>query len=215
MPQRALLALVAVWFAAAAAGAVSTGRYYDHYFLAWLPALSVASGLALARAGEGLAFPGRRGTVVIAAAAIAAAAPLAEDLARRVKFGLAIRMDDAERQVAAAVRRHLAPGERLWVVHYQPVVYFLARARLASRYVHPTHVTGRQRHIVVGDAGAEVARVLASRPEVVVLGRHGSFDKQDPADPALIRTITAALAEGYTPVEVIEREVVVEVHRLR
>lgn len=215
MPQRALLALVAVWFAAAAAGAVSTGRYYDHYFLAWLPALSVASGLALARAGEGLAFPGRRGTVVIAAAAIAAAAPLAEDLARRVKFGLAIRMDDAERQVAAAVRRHLAPGERLWVVHYQPVVYFLARARLASRYVHPTHVTGRQRHIVVGDAGAEVARVLASRPEVIVLGRPGSFDKQDPADPALIRTITAALAEGYTPVEVIEREVVVEVHRLR
>ena len=153
--------------------------------------------------------------MVIAAAAIAAAAPLAEDLARRVKFGLAIRMDDAERQVAAAVRRHLAPGERLWVVHYLPVVYFLARARLASRYVHPTHVTGRQRHIVVGDAGAEVARVLASRPEVIVLGRPGSFDKQDPADPALIRTITAALAEGYTPVEVIEREVVVEVHRLR
>ncbi len=76
-------------------------------------------------------------------------------------------------------------------------------------------MTGRQRHIVVGDAGAEVARVLASRPEVVVLGRPGSFDKQDPADPALIRTITAALAEGYTPVEVIEREVVVEVHRLR
>jgi 4-amino-4-deoxy-L-arabinose transferase-like glycosyltransferase len=60
-----------------------------------------------------------------------------------------------------------------------------------------------------------IKRVLASRPEIIVLGRGGAFDPRDPADPALIRTIAAALAEDYAPVEVIEREVVVEVHRLR
>jgi 4-amino-4-deoxy-L-arabinose transferase-like glycosyltransferase len=213
--RRALLAVAAAWFAAAAVGAAATGKYYTHYFLALLPALSAASGLALARAGESLALPGRRGTVVVAAAAIAAAAPLAEDAAMRARSGLNIRMNDAERQVAAAVRRHLAAGERLWVVNYQPVVYFLAGAKPASRHVHPTHLTGRQRHVAVGDAAAEVSRVLASRPEIIVLGRGGAFDPRDPADPALIRTIAAALAEDYAPVEVIEREVVVEVHRLR
>jgi hypothetical protein len=215
MPERALLAFVGVWFAAAAAGAFATGKYYAHYFLAWLPPLSAASGLALARGAESLALPGRRCTMVIAAAAIAAAAPLAEDLAGRAKSGLNIRMDSTDRRVAAAVRRHLAPGERLWVVNYQPVVYFLADAKPASRYVHPTHLTGGQRHVILDDPGAEVARVLASRPEVIVFGRDDAFNTQDPADPALIRTITTALAEDYTPVDVIEREVAVEIHRLR
>ena len=211
-PQRVLLALVAVWFAAAAAGVASTAKFYNHHFLALLPALAAASGLALARAGEQLAGPAMRGVAVVAVAMLLAAAPVAEDLANRAERGFSIGMDDTERRVAAAVRRHIAPGETLWVVNHQPVVYFLARAEPASRYVLPTHLVGDQRHIVGVDAEAEIARLLASRPGVIVLDRR----RWPEVDGSLARLLETALAESYTLAEAVpDRGLSVEVHRLR
>lgn len=136
-----LLYLLA-WAATSLAGAASGGRGYDHYFIQFLPAGCLLSALGLngmsawARAHRlarwwrpaALLF----GVLVLlqlsrGAWAFRSAPPLPADPSRRV---------------AAYIREHSAPGDRLFVWGYHPDIYLFADRRPASRFVYASFLSG-------------------------------------------------------------------------
>jgi len=188
-----LTRIAAVWLAVATIAVALPGKFILHYFLIWLPPLSLLAALGARRLVHGvplgrgaLAFTGLLGAVALNAAASAAAPGLL--------YGLGLREADPPRKVAALIATELPPGEPIYVVNFHPVTYFLASAGLPTRFVFPDHLVGTVGGLTGSEADAELARVLASRPRFIVLDR-GQWDDLRPEAAAMV---SAALQASYT-----------------
>jgi hypothetical protein len=181
------------WLAGAALAAALPGSFYDHHFMVLLPSLSLLAALGLAVLARHALRPrlSRRGFAV--GVALLMAMPLGDMLLPRLALGAGLRGTDPARQVAALAAARLRPGEALFVANWHPVVYALARRPPPTRFAFPGHLAGHFAGVTGVDADAELARVLALPPGVIVVA---------PAFWPLMRpearaAIEAALARGY------------------
>lgn len=219
-----------LWFATATLAIIGPGFYFPHYFLMWLPPLAVLAALGCWQVAR-LAAPGaqaghrgrnRRGLVFALLVAVVAVGSWRADATARIDRGIGTFAADPVREVAAAIAREIAPpgnpmggnpgGEPIFVANYHPVVHVLSGAGLATRYVFPAHLTGAFGRVAAIDMDAEVARILATRPRVIVVDR-GWWTSMRPAVAAMV---TAALAGDYAlAATVAEERGPVEVWRRR
>jgi 4-amino-4-deoxy-L-arabinose transferase-like glycosyltransferase len=197
-PGRLLAIIGVLWFLAASACVAMPGMYFQHYFLIWLPPLSLLAALGARRLSRlfrpglaALAFAGVVGAVAVDA--------WLDALVPRIEQGA---RPDAPRRVAAAIAREIVPGEPIFIANYHPVVYVLARAAVPTRYAFPGHLTCAYDRITSVDADAEIARVLATRPRIVVVDR-GWWGAMRRRAAALIAN---ALDQNYVRVASIEEE---------
>ncbi len=206
--RRALLLLP--WLGAAAVQAVAPGKYFDHYFLMLLPPLCALAALGLEagaiRAGRRGA---RAGAVVVLAAAIAAL-PIATILVPRLANGFGWRLADPPAQVAALARAELAPGEVLFLANWHPVVYALAGIDPPSRLAFPTHLAGLHAPLTGMDYEAELDRVLAIPPRLIVIAPSRWWLVRPEAKARIEAALVgydriAAIPDGEGPVEVWRR----------
>ena len=208
----ALLRWVCVaWFAAATAAVIMPGMYYQHYFLIWLPPLSLLAALGARR----LARAARPGLVVAAFALLVGGVALdawRSSTVPRLYGAIGLTGPDPVREVAAAIRRVIDPGDPIWVVNYHPTLYVLAKAGLATPYAFPAQLVGPYWRVTGIDPYEEVARILASTPQALVIDR-GWWPNIRPRIAAMIEE---ALAENYDLAAVVwEERGPVEVWRLR
>jgi 4-amino-4-deoxy-L-arabinose transferase-like glycosyltransferase len=190
-----------LWFACASIAVVGPGFFFQHYFLMWLPPLSLLAALGawrfarLARAGgQTLAF-GLTIAAVVVHSWLGAFVP-------RLDRGIGIALPDPVEEVAAAVRQELAPGETIFVANYHPVVYFLTGAEVPTRFIFPAHLTGAFHRLTGIDTDEEVRRILGTGPRFIVVDR-GWWWGMRPEAAALIET---ALTEGYELAEAVTEE---------
>ena len=75
---------------------------------------------------------------------------------------------------SGAVRAaELTPGDPgLFVVNYEPIIYFLAQTGLPTRYAFPVTLIGPHQGLLDVDARAEVERILGARPRFIVINEH-------------------------------------------
>lgn len=190
-----------VWFGCATIAVVGPGFFFQHYFLMWLPPLALLAGLG-AWVFARLARPGwRRFAYALTIAAVVIHSWLGA-FVPRLDRGIGIALPDPVREVAAAIRQDLAPGESIFVANYHPVVYFLAGAELPTRYIFPAQLTGNHYQVTGIDPEEEVRRVLGTQPRMIVVDR-GWWWSIRPEAAALIE---AALAEGYELAETVAEE---------
>jgi hypothetical protein len=210
-PVALLRWLCIAWFGAATLGVVLPGMYFQHYFLMWLPPLSLLAALGARR----LARATRPGLVVAAFALIVGGVALdawRSSTVPRLYGAIGLTGPDPVREVAAALRREIAPGDAIWVVNYHPAIYVLAGAGLATRYAFPAQLVGPYWSVTGIDPNEEVARILATTPKAIVIDR-GWWPNVRPRIAAMIEE---ALAENYDLAAVAQEERgPVEVWRLR
>jgi hypothetical protein len=73
---------------------------------------------------------------------------------------------------ARYIRGKAAPGDRVYVVDYQPVIYYLLDLPAPTRYAFPPFLADTTLNRVANvDAPRELRRILASAPRFLVLGR--------------------------------------------
>lgn len=202
--ERRACLFLAVWVAAVAACQFFLRIAAEHYFLQFLPPLSLAAGLAL---GRGLLqrLPGpawRAATLaVLTLLTVAAIArnPIANAVLmtrERLLTGNPT-LGDTPRGIAALLRPKLSPGDAIYVVGFQPIVYHLAGAAFATRFAFTglpnAHVPNRDGCPWV-EPKVEMTRILDSRPRFVVV-EDGVFFHE--LDPAVRRILTERLERDY------------------
>lgn len=192
-PIPLLTGVTVLWFAVASAAIAGPGFYFAHYFLLWLPPLSLLAAVgawwvALVVARRGAA----RATFCGVVAVIAAQAWLIEAYAR-VERGPGLMHPDPVREVAAAVAGAAGPSGDAFIANYHPSVYVIAGVRVATRFPFPAHLTGVFEDLSDTSTEAELVRVLASRPRVIVVDRGWVHTMR----PAAAEKVMAAVAEGY------------------
>ncbi len=171
--------LAFAWLLAATAGFVSIGTFFDHYALPLLVPLSICAAPTLARLA--------RATVAMLCLALVV-----------VGIERATAHDDAPgaRAVAAVVRANVRGGCP-YVFAGDPVTYLLARACTPTAYAFPNLLAYTTEQGATGvDEAAEVRRILASRPPVIV----GTTRRLAIWNPGSLRAVRAALADDYRPV---------------
>lgn len=206
-----LVAATILWFVGATFGVVLPGKFYAHYFLLWVPPLSIAAALGLREAVVRMA-PRRPGVALLAVVAIIASMPVLDHLALLGRRGVGLRLPDPPRAAANAVSRLVPPGETAFVVNYEPVIYFLAELPLPTRMPLWQQLTGDYGGAMGQESDAELARVLASRPYLMVI----SQPHWRKVRPGAQREIEKALEFGYEEVGSVQgTEGVVEFWRRR
>lgn len=190
--ERRLLLIGALWFAAATVAVAAPGMFFNHYFLIWLAPLSLLAAVGMLRLAKALR-PRRVGIVFAAILGVVAADAWRTDAIPRLQRGVGLRIPDPPREVAKALAAAIPPGAPVLIANYHPVVYALARVGIATRYVFPAQLTGRFGKVAGIDMDAEVARVLATRPEAIVVDR-GWWGAMRPTVAAMLAT---ALKDGY------------------
>lgn len=200
-PERLLVRIGLLWFAVGTLAIAGPGYFYHHYFLIWLPSLSILGALGaafLARAARPRLVP----AVFAGILGVTSVAAWRSDAAARLDRGIGIWEPDPVREVAEAVELRSRPGEPVFIVNYHPVVYFLARAGLPTRFVFPAHLSGDFDEVSDIDTDAELSRVLASRPRLVVVDR-GWWPR---LRPRAASTVTAALQADYVLADTVAEE---------
>lgn len=177
---------VAWWAAGALVGALGLGVFFKHYFLpAVLPLSALAAPAFDPRQGRhGAARWWPAGLMVLTGLAIA----LHSGLHRLRNRG----GGEPVARMVAAIRPRLKGC--LFVFDGEPVLYELAGGCLPTRYIFPNHLNEQREADAIGvDPVAEVRRVLARRPDMIV-------DSNVPNrgyNPATLALVRQALARHY------------------
>ena len=199
-----------LWLAAAVPGVLMPPTPYGHHFLILLPPLSVLAGFGAGylRMAKPDGWPRSAGVALLLAMFIASA-PLAGALARI----FAAPKPDAVAEAGRLLRAGLEPGRSIFVVNGNPVIYVLAGAPIPTRYAFPDHLSGENANTIPGlDADAEMARVLAARPQYLVIDR----ERWDGIRNAAKAMLSAAMATDYQHVSTLSGVAgTIEIYRSR
>ena len=167
------------WLIAALGGFVAIGTFFDHYALPLIAPLAILAASAFGRSPRAL----------IATLALGAALVVSEGL---------MRPNDARgaRAVARIVARN-SGGECPYVFIGDTITYRLADTCLPTAYAFPNLLAYSTEQGATGiDEAAEVRRILARRPPVIVT----SDRRLSIWNPASLFAVKAALARDYRPV---------------
>jgi 4-amino-4-deoxy-L-arabinose transferase-like glycosyltransferase len=211
-PLTLLTGIAVLWFAVAFAAISGPGFYFAHYFLLWLPPLSI---LAAIGAWWMALLIARRGVVrrsFIVGIGIVAAQPWLIEAQARLERGPGLMHPDPVREVAAQVARAAGPGGDAFIANYHPSVYVISGARLSTRFPFPAHLTGVFEDLSDTSTEAELVRVLAARPRAIVVDRGWMHTMR----PAASELVMRAIAEGYELFATVnEYRGPVEIYRVR
>jgi hypothetical protein len=157
-PRKLATVFVRCWAAAAIAGYLIFGSYYIHYALPLLSPLALAAAPAL-----GWARQARRYALVLLVPGL---------LIGAVRVTLDVRNQGNAADIAKMValiqpRLH---GGCLYVYEGDPILYERTGACAPTRFAFPSHLNNRKERDALGiDVAAEMEKVLASKPSVIVL----------------------------------------------
>ena len=194
---RALLpaGFVLAWLVAETLAAAAAMQFFQHHFLLLLPPLCLGAALALQHLARGFVLPARQRTALLGAAGLIALIPLVPYLHERPWLSLG--RPDGQARLSRAVAAATPPGGQVFLPMLDPMIYFLAGVTPATAYPFPAMLLGTQRAILPPgvDADAEVARIMAARPAVIVL-ESGIMGEMVPSGRAILEAGLAA----YEPV---------------
>lgn len=194
-PARHMQLFALSWAAAAFAAILLVGSFKGLYFLPLVPPLAIAAAPGLARMRVGLP--------VLLVGCVVAALTVSDHVRRR---GTARQVD----ALTALIGRD--PPGCLFSFRSEPILYHLTGSCLPTRYPFRSHLSDSEEAPAIGvDPVAEVARVLAGRPGVIVVREAKPGDS-----PAAAALVSAALARDYRLVGAVRvGSLVHRVYRLR
>jgi hypothetical protein len=173
------------WTAIALIAVLMMGTAEQHYFIPVMLPLSIAAAAGLPGREGGIAW---RRAVTVLAIGLAMAA---------LVTGLRIRQRGTPAQAAELAR---LVGDRpagcLFGFNSEPILYYLTRSCLPTRFVFRSHLAQRSEvHGIDADPVAETARVLAANPGVIVVRA-----PKPTTNPATQVLVLRAIADRYEPV---------------
>lgn len=190
-PVPLLTALVALWLAVTSAAIAGPGFYFAHYFLLWLPPLSILTAIGAWRVALLLARPAVTRAAFAGLIGLIAAEAWLVELEQRFERGPGWVLPDPVREVSSAVARAAGPGGDAFVANYHPSVYVISGARLSTRFPFPAHLTGVFEDLSDTNTLAELDRVLAARPRVIVVDRGWMHTMRPEAAARVMNTVAA------------------------
>lgn len=181
--ERVSVNFLLAWLASGVAAFLAVGLAYPHYAMLMMPMGCILVGY--------LARPRGIGWLFLAGVAAMSARIAWQDQQRYLANR---QMSPNIAALAETIKPRLGDG-CLYVYHGPPILYLLTESCLPTPFVFPTHLNSQPEAPALGiDPEAEVARILRSRPPVIVDQRARAFH---PPNLRTKRLIAEALRTDY------------------
>ena len=191
-PDGATVGFVAVWALASAAGLVAMRAMYAHYGLTLVAPLALLAAVWLRTIAR--RQKSRGGLVAGAIAALAVIWPLAWAPLFEIPE---MRPEPLPRLAAAELKRlGMQPGDTLYVVDQDPMIYLLTDATIPTRYTFTQHLMCPFR-LPDRSQADEIRRIMASLPRFVVIDHDHQWMLCERDRPENMALVTDALARDY------------------
>jgi hypothetical protein len=181
-------AVLRTWAVAAVVGYLVFGTWYDHYVAPMLTPLSVLSAPVLARA-----IPAERwfGRFLLIASAVGGMTVMAIQFKNH---GTAAEFDDMTRLIRSEMH-----GGCFYQFDGEPGLYRSVGACIPTRYAFSTHLNTWTEAPAIGvDTGREVARIMMTHPDVVLIGEWKAVYLPNHVTRAVVRDFLARDYERYS-----------------
>jgi hypothetical protein len=179
---------------------LASGRLYSHYSVLLLPGLTLAAGTVLAR------LPRRARIRDLGAAGLLVLSVLLSFIPQRANFLHGIKlygpwMSGAPSSVAAKIAKDInsrsKSAKTLYVYQFNSIVYYLTGTKPPTRFPIDFHHLGERYIGAFGtDPSEEMARILDSRPQFILVG-----DARSAWNPAVARILTRELKSQYVRIK--------------
>ncbi|EGD58533.1 hypothetical protein Y88_0589 [Novosphingobium nitrogenifigens DSM 19370] len=181
-------AVLRAWAIAAIAGYLVFGTWYDHYVAPMLAPLSVLAAPVLARS-----VPDERwfGRLLLVASAIGGLAVMGIQFKNH---GTATQFD----RMTQVIRNEMHGG-CFYQFDGEPALYRSVGACIPTRYAFSTHLNTWTEAPAIGvDPGQEVARIMLTHPDVVLIGEWTQIYLPNHISRAVVKDFLARDYERYT-----------------
>lgn len=147
-PKTPETCLVASWLFISFIPVCAGGRFFGHYFIQLIPALSILAACSVARTIVSRPWNAKRTQQIWTAIVLAMAIPAVSFFTARLYAGdiyKAIGEDDPEayRPLGEYIKKRTSPDDRIFVWGFATPVYFFAERMQASRFLWCDWLTGR------------------------------------------------------------------------
>ncbi|HLY54548.1 MAG TPA: hypothetical protein VKS60_03260 [Stellaceae bacterium] len=191
-PDGAAIGFVALWALASTAGLVAMRAMYAHYGLTLVAPLALLGAIWLRTIARRVKPKGR--LVAGSIAALAVIWPLAWAPLFEIPE---MRPEPLPRMAAAALKRlGMEPGDTLYVVDQDPMIYLLTGATIPTRYAFTQHLMCPFR-LPDRSQADEIGRIMASQPRFVVIDHDRQWMLCERDRPENMALVTDALARDY------------------
>jgi 4-amino-4-deoxy-L-arabinose transferase-like glycosyltransferase len=166
-----ILGFLLLWLVVGFVEAGLTLKFFKHYYLVTMPPLC----LLLAQASARFSAAGGSPRILALALVVALGYPLERTVEKIYAPWVSeyLAQGDVNVNIARYLKGQLSPGDSIYVVNGQPIIYFLAKAQLPTRYVFPPIIISEPISRVANvDYPGEVDRILAKAPRAVVIRRN-------------------------------------------
>jgi hypothetical protein len=160
-----------LWFIAASIDVALPMKFWKHYFLALLPALSLSAGLAIAllvRRTRTLRW------VLLSACVALTALPAVGLLIKHVGNSSSIGRINVPRAIAAKIKTGGTDGHDVYVFNYDPVVYSELNAAPPTRFVLGIELA-QNADSSGAAADATIANILRTHPRWIVVANPSPY----------------------------------------
>lgn len=181
--NRKVLTFLRPWSAVAVVAFLGFGAWFDHYVAPMLVPLTTLAAPALGRAGRQMWY-------TLLMLLVGAGAALVVTAYAMVHHGTPAQVEDLARAID-----HERQGACVYINEGDPILYLYTHACTVTPYIFPNHLNGMVDFYALGTDGmAEVHRIMAARPRVVVMTSEPS---SLPPNWPVRRSIQAMLSRDY------------------
>jgi 4-amino-4-deoxy-L-arabinose transferase-like glycosyltransferase len=176
--DRKLVNAVFVWSAVIGLALVLLGRFYFHYFLHLLPSMCLLIAFLIYRIAFIDITAERRAqvlllTLVLLAPLIQNIYPTLELATGLVYYRQTKGIKDWNNEpvgIAQYLRERIKPDDYIYSVDYNPIIYFLARAKIPTKYIFPPYLNDERTYELTNmDPVAELASIMNKRPVYIII----------------------------------------------
>lgn len=178
--------LILGWAIAACIDVALPGQFWLHYFLLLMPPAAILAGCLF----NDIVWARKRFALVAALAILLIAINPIGIYSDAMKVR-ALTQRDVPQMVADVIKNDLSPGDFIFVVNYQPVLYSLVESRLPTRNVFPADWSARYRAVAGVDPIQELETVFGKHPKFVIFVNKDWLHMGDEAVRLLRRHLSA------------------------
>lgn len=166
------IAFLVLWLLSVLVGILVHHRFFPHVFIQALPALCLLSAIAISKI---LSMRIRSGILffVILPLVLGVAAPVRYNLGnfKNMVRDRSLKLDDTPAKVSDYLKPFLGQADSIYVVNYQPVIYFLTKAKIPTRFPFPDiFVKTELYEDMLGiDTAMEIRKILYGNPSYIII----------------------------------------------
>ncbi|NQU95572.1 MAG: glycosyltransferase family 39 protein [Candidatus Omnitrophica bacterium] len=162
-----------LWSISVLLGIVLHGRFFTHLFIQELPAICLLGGIFI-----GKIIYSKVNKILVASIIILISVEMAFVVQDNIRyFGKIIlsqdkfRLNDTPARISDYVRPNLSSSEYIYVPNYEPIIYFLTKAKIPTKYSFPLvlmHAQSHEKKLGI-NAYEEVKKILSLKPSYIIL----------------------------------------------